>query len=377
MYTRNKTILKLRTLICAVMLLGMATSTTQAILGFESRTTTPSPTPTTNQNVHVSCQLQMQRAQKLLTTKQLVVEGITHQAVGHVSHEINDCAYRAKRNDITRDPQAYTLAAKTQLEMLTSQLLGLTTENEKSTVGALAPLIVGSDLSLIHNKNNEILTFLEINRRDQHGFVHRMLLNNYTLVGLPVVATTLAYLYRADLRGIMPAIREGFTALSRGTINANEVARQVGSAIKEIPNLESTKQLVGAAKGAYAVTQSERQRKNIALGALALASAALLQDTYRHVPSRGEEARTRGTYAPSRLSSYINNSMRFSIETSHYDNGVTCGSCHDLHGDHDPTVGNHLLKEDAHKLLSYLQYGCLVFFALHPLFLSCQYYTPN
>ncbi len=309
MINSSKIIKRLRTLFCATMLLSMASGTTHALFGLDSHADLRSPTPTSNQFTHESYRSQALRAQSLMATKQLVVEGVTSYAVGKISIAIHDIAYRIHGINTAKGSP---LVAQRELESLNQHLLSLTTESEKSTHGALESLIPGSDPSLIHRKNSEVLLFLELNRYDHHGLLHRMFLNKYILVGLPVVTGTLAFLYRDDLKGVVPALREGYRALSHGTINANEVARQVGNAIKEIPNLESTKQIVGAAKTAYAAARNERQRKKIALGVLGLASLALLQDTYRHVPSRGEEARTRGTYAPSRLFSYLNNSMRFS-----------------------------------------------------------------
>ncbi len=317
MYTSNKTTSKFRTLMCAVMLLSMAPSTTQAIFGLWSRTHTQSPTPSSNQNLHGSCDLQAERAQKLMSGKQLAVNGITQATVSNVSTAIDNCAYRINRLDITRSQQEFNLAAKKQLEKLNFQLMFLASEHECDTVSAFVPLSLGCELSLIAQKNNEILTYLEANRAIQHGFLYRMLVNKYILVGLPVVATTLGFLYRDDLKGMVPALREGITSLRNGSINAGEVAKQVGTAIKEVPNLHATKQLVDAAKGAYAVAINETQRKNIALGVLSVVCAGLLYDTYGDA-SLVERTRALGTYSPLNLFSSLNNNMRFSSDGGYW-----------------------------------------------------------
>ena len=254
-----------------------------------------------------------------MATKQLAMDTITDEVVGRTTQAINSIARNVTRLNTSRTPQEFTTAVRLEIEQLYHLLLGLATENEKDISSAFLSLIPGSDCTIIHSKNNEILSYLEIHRPQCRSLLSRMLFNKYTLVGAPVVFGTLGFLYRKQLAPAYADAYQGIQALLDGNVSATQLAgrasdllKKASEALAQAPQLPAAQLAANTARKLYGVARNERKRKTIALGVLGTVSAALMCDTYRHKPTNAQEARTRGTYAPSRLLSYLNNSLRFS-----------------------------------------------------------------
>ncbi len=298
-------------MLCCMALLSFPAGSANAMPGGLFGRGTPSPTSNANPNLLGSAQLQADRAQTLVASKDLVHGSITDEVISRLSVQVNQVGRSLSQLDTNMPHQDFALAVKRDVEQLYHLLMNLPTDIEKANP-ALAALIPGSDCQVVINKNDEILSFLELYRSQKHGLLRRLLINKYTMVGVPVVAGSMGYLYREDLAPVYAAMRQGAAALVEGNMTAAEVVKKVADACKEIPNARLSEQLKTAAQKIYSVATNERKRKTIALTTLSSLATLLALDTTFHKPNHAHEARTRGTYAPSRLLHYLNNSLRLS-----------------------------------------------------------------